>query len=68
MMTTDSHKFKNIASNYQNIVSIFVIANALYKKIPDIAPDRERRKSQEKANFNFKQKMCRSAAGIQSSD
>ncbi|ANI81441.2 hypothetical protein [Kosakonia oryzae] len=55
MMTTDSHKFKNRVLNYQNIVSICVIADALYKKIPAVTQDLKGRKSQAKADFDFKQ-------------
>jgi len=67
MMTTDSHKFKNRVLNYQNIVSTCVIADALYKKIPALAQARETRKRRAKANFDFKQEKCQSAAGIQRS-
>ncbi|VVT45757.1 hypothetical protein UYSO10_0568 [Kosakonia radicincitans] len=58
MMTTDSHKFKNRVLNYQNIVSVCVIADALYKKIPAITQYVERRRSRVKANFDFKQEKC----------
>ncbi|WP_152630282.1 hypothetical protein [Kosakonia radicincitans] len=58
MMTPDSHKFKNWVLNYQNIVSICVIADALYKKIPALTQDGRAEKARRRRTLILNRKSA----------